>query len=109
MSTGRMGAAGMSPANAYWTPPPLFQKPMNFLRPVSNTTGYSIVLPFQDPVCTPHYYGENPVYGRREYAFNTLPEMYAVANIMPTSGGIPRINPFSFAATNKRSHSVIPI
>ena len=103
MTTKNGFAAGMSPANAYWTPPPIFQKPMNFLRPLTNTTGYSIVLPHHDPVSGPHYYGENPVYGRSELASNTLPELYSVANIMPTSGGLPRVNPFSFAAKNKRT------
>ena len=93
----------MNPSNAYWNPPPLFQEnTMSFLKPLVHTTGFTINIPYPDPVSGPHYYGENPVFGRREYGFGTLPELYAVQNILPTTAGKPRINPFSFAAKYKR-------
>ena len=93
----------MNPSNAYWAPPPFLQhKSTSFLKPLTHTTGFSLNIPFPDPVSGPHYYGENPVFGRREYGFNTLPELHPVMNIIPTTAGKARINLKSLAATYER-------
>ena len=99
----------MNPSNAYWTPRAFFLQNTRSLPPLTNTTGFLINLPWPDPVSTPSYYGENPVWGRKEYGFSTLPELYAIGNIMPTTAGIPRVNPHGFAAKANRTHSIVRI
>jgi len=91
----------MNPSNVYWTPP---QYKQTFLKPRSGNIGFLLNLPYPDPVSTPFYYGEGSenIYGKRELVYTTLPEMYAVANIMPMTAGIPRVDPRSFQATHSR-------
>ena len=55
-------------------------------------------LPFRGPVSEAMSYGEGRqnMYGVREFITTTLPELHAVGNILPTTAGIPRVDPKSF-------------
>ncbi len=92
----------MNPSNAYWAPP---QYKRTSLKPISGNLGFLFNLPYPDPVSTPFSNGEgNPnIYGKRELVFSALPEMYAIGNILPTTGGVPRLDPNGLAATHSRA------
>ena len=98
----------MNPANVYWSAPMYKQ---TSLKPISGHTGFLLNLPYPDPVSTPFNNGEgsNNIYGKRELVFTGLPEIYAVGNIVPTTGGVPRIDPKSFAATHSREYYTVRI
>ena len=87
----------MNPANAYWAPP---QYTQTSLKPVWGHLGFLVNLPYPDPVSAQATYGEGNenIYGKRELVYTELPEMYAIGNIMPTTGGYPRVDPNSFHA-----------
>ena len=59
-------------------------------------------LPYPDPVSAQATHGEGSehIYGKRELVFTELPEMYAIANVLPTTAGYPRVDPNSAAATH---------
>ena len=99
----------MNPSSVYWQPDSFFQKKTASLKPFAHNLGFLINIPYPDPVSTPWYYGENPVWGRREHAYSTLPELHTVGGIMPTTAGLPRVSPFSFAARANRTHSIIKV
>ena len=54
-------------------------------------------IPYRDPVSTGAVFGDGNqnVLGEQKLVFETMPETFAVANILPTVAGIPRINPYS--------------
>ena len=93
--------AYMNPSNAYWAPPPLKQ---TFLKPFFGT-GFLINLPYPDPVFSPSTGegAENILGKEKELVFTTLPETFAVADILPMTGGVPRVDPNSFAGTHTRA------
>ena len=97
----------MNPTNAYWAQPQFKQ---TFAKPISGNLGFLMNLPYPDPVSTGLYEGQGSenVFGKRELVYTTLPEMYTVGgNIMPFTGGIPRVDPNSFQARiNRESHTV---
>jgi len=96
----------MNPANVYWAPP---QYTQTFRKPISGNLGFLLNLPYPDPVSTSFYYGEGSenIYGKRELVYSTLPEMYAVGNVMPMTAGIPRVDTRSFAATHSREQHTV--
>jgi len=98
----------MNPANVYWSPP---QYTTTTLKPISGNIGFLLNLPYPDPVSSPFYYGEGSenIYGKREMVYSTLPEMYAVGNIMPMTAGVPRVDPNSFQATYSREKHTVRI
>ena len=89
----------MNPANVYWSAP---QYTQTNLKPVWGHLGFLMNLPYPDPVSTQATYGEGNenIYGKRELVFTELPEMHAIANVMPTTGGFPRVDPNSLQATH---------
>ena len=92
----------MNPSNAYWAPPQFKQ---SFQKPISGNLGFLMNLPYPDPVSTPSTgEGNQNILGKQEeLIFTTLPEMYAIGDILPTTGGIPRIDPNSLAGQHSRS------
>lgn len=97
----------MNPSNAYWAPPQ-FKK--SFQKPISGNQGFLINIPYPDPISTPSTgEGNENIYGKRELVFTTLPEMFAVGNVLPTTGGIPRLDPNSFAGQHSRSDYTIRV
>ena len=96
----------MNPSNVYWSPP---QYTTTSLKPISGNLGFFLNLPYPDPVSTPFYYGEGNenIYGKRELVYSAFPEIFAIANVMPMTAGIPRIDPRSFHANYSReTHTV---
>ena len=83
----------MNPTQPYWTPDPYF-KTQSSLKPIANTLGFQIPIPWPDPTTMGYYFGENPQYGRRELVYRSDPEYYARDNVIPSVGGVPRINPY---------------
>ena len=98
----------MNQSNAYWAPP---QYTQTSLKPLSGNLGFLLNLPYPDPISTPFTNGEGDenIYGKRELVFTTFPEMYAVGNILPMTGGIPRLDPTSFAATHSREKYTVRV
>ena len=91
----------MNPSNVYWSAP---QYTNTFLKPISGISGFLMNLPYPDPVSGQTYSGEGGenIYGRRELVYTTLPEIYPIGNILPTTGGIPRVDPTSLHGQHSR-------
>jgi len=91
----------MNPSNVYWAAP---QYTRTFLKPISGNPGFLMNLPYPDPVSGQMYSGEGRenIYGLRELVYTTLPEIYAIGNILPTTGGVPRVDPTSVHARHSR-------
>ena len=99
----------MQVSNAYWAPP---QYTQTSLKPISGNTGFLMNLPYPDPVSTGMYSGEGSenIYGdNRKLVFTTLPEIYPVGNILPTTGGIPRVDPNSAHGQHNRDNFTLRI
>lgn len=98
----------MNPANAYWAPP---QYTVTQEMSRSGHIGFFMNLPYPDPITQPWSYGEGNenIYGKRELVFTTLPEMYAVGNVLPMTSGIPRVDPRSFQAQHSREHYTLKV
>ena len=96
----------MNTSNLYWTPP---ATEIKSALPISGHLGFQIDIPKRDPVSTPWYYGQNALPDRREMSLSGWPELYPVDNVLPTVGGIPRIDPRSFAARVSRSRGIARI
>ena len=84
----------MQPTNPYWTPPVQFTRRKK-LKPIARDLGFQFALPWQLPVSAGYYYGENPVWGRREMVFSAQPEWFSTDHIIPSSGNIPLMNPYT--------------
>ena len=85
----------MNPVNAYWMPPKEYY-PQTFLPPLprAKNVDFWVQLKYPDPVSGPQYYGENPIYGRQETInLSTAPEVTAIDNTVPASGGVLRFDP----------------
>ena len=81
--------------SAFWKAP---STQVNFNSDVHfSHDGILYNIPFRDPVQTGFVYGEGNqnVYGLRKLVFSTEPETFAVGNVLPTTAGIPRIDPYS--------------
>ena len=65
------------------------------LKPIARDLGFQFVLPWNQPTSAGYYFGENPVWGRRQDVYSSLPEWFATDNIVPSSGGIPITNPYT--------------
>lgn len=99
----------MNPSNAYWTPPQ-YTKTSEMSK--SGHPGFFLNLPYPDPISQPWgMFGEGNqnIYGKRELVFTALPEMFAVGDVLPTTGGYPRVDPRSIAAQVSRSHHTIRV
>lgn len=83
----------MNPTQPYWTPPFKY-KITKFQKPVVNTYGFQFTLPWPQTTTAGFYYGEGAVPGRRELVYRPDPEWFATQNIVPSSGGVPQINPY---------------
>ena len=69
-----------------------FSTKQRSVRPIENTYGFDFTLPWPDLTTAGWYNGQNPVPQRQELVFRDDPEWFAVQNIVPASGGIPRYN-----------------
>ena len=81
--------------SAFWTAP---SQKLNFNSDIHfSHDGILYNLPYRDPIQTPFVYGDGNqnVLGERKLVFATQPETFAVGNILPTTNGRPRINPYS--------------
>ena len=98
----------MNPSNVYWSPP---QYKTTSLKPISGNLGFLMNLPYPDPVSAgfTHGAGNQNILGKRELVFTGLPEMYTVGGIMPTTGGLPRVNPNGLAASHNREHYTLRV
>ena len=63
--------------------------------PIAHNLGFQWALPWPLPTTAGYYFGENPQWGRREYVTSSLPEWFAVDNILPSTGKQPLINPYT--------------
>ena len=100
----------MNPSNVYWQAPKQFYE-VNFYDTIKpNNLGFLKSLPYPDPVQTPFYYGEGRNYatiGDKTLYKGTFPETYAVQNVLPSTGGIPRMNPDEWWMKYSRKSSKI--
>ena len=96
----------MNITNPYWTPPTKFTTHKH-LKPIARDLGFHFSLPWPLPVTAGYYYGEQPPLGRRELVFSSQPEWFATDNILPSSGGIPLVNPYTAEMQFKRSDYTI--
>ena len=96
----------MNSANVYWQPP---QYTVTSLKPISGNVGFLMNLPWPDPVTAGFYEGQGNenIYGKRELVFSNFPEMIMVGGVLPTTSGIPRVDPNSFAAKFSREHYTV--
>ena len=96
----------MQATNPYWTPPAQF-KTVKYLKPIARDLGFQFHLPWPLPVSAGYYYGENPVWGRKESVYSSQPEWFATDHIIPSSGGIPLMNPYTKEMTfNRQDYTV---
>jgi hypothetical protein len=84
----------MNPTQPYWTPEPWTQTTRFNKKQLANTLGFTIGLPWPEVTTAGQYFGENPVYGRRELVYRSDAEYFARQNIIPSVAGIPSINPY---------------
>lgn len=82
----------MNPTNPYWTPSFKY-KASKYLKPITNR-GFSFNIPWPDVTTAGYYYGSGAVPGVKKLVFKSDPEYFATQNIVPSSAGIPRINPY---------------
>ena len=101
----------MNSSNVYWHPPQYTVASAKPPLPGSGHLGFLMNLPYPDPVTAgfTNGVGNENIYGKRELVFSTLPEMYAVGNIMPMTSGIPRVNPQGLAATHSREQYTLRV
>ena len=92
----------------YWQAPKEY-KPHTFQKPIARSIGFQFALPWRLPVTAGFYFGENPVWGRREQSTETQPEYFATDNIIPSSGGIPMINPHTQDMKYRREDHTVKI
>jgi len=82
----------MNPTNPYWQAPQLKLKGK---MPIAHNIGFSFTLPWPDVVSPAGFYnGQGAMPGRKELVFRDDPEYFAIQGVVPSSGGIPRINPY---------------
>ena len=94
-------------SNAYWTAPTLST---SFPPVISGNSGFLTTIPYPDVFSTPTTgEGNENIYGKRELVFTTLPQTFAVANVLPMSGGYPRLNTKGLAGTFRRSKYTVQI
>ena len=93
----------MNVTSLYWAPPQVYQgvKSQNLQE---HRRGFQFDIPWRDPVTSGWNYGENPLAGRKELVYSAQPEYFAVQNIIPSVGGIPRYNPYDRAFHYSREH-----
>ena len=82
----------MNPTNPYWTPSTIKRKS---LPPITNTLGFQFTLPWPDVQTAGWYHGQGAIPGRKELVFRADPEYFPVQGIVPSTAGIPRINPYA--------------
>ena len=80
--------------NPYWTPPVEF-KTRKHLKPIARDLGFQWTLPWPQPSSAGYYFGQNPVWGRRQDVYSSLPEWFATDNIVPSTAGVPIMNPYT--------------
>ena len=92
----------MNATSPYWAPESFLSKKKS--QPLQERRrGFQIDPPHRDPVTAGWYYGENPTPDRRELVYSAQPEWFAVQNVIPSVGGIPRFNPYDRIYHHKRS------
>ena len=84
----------MNPTHPYWEPPTDFQT-RKTLKPIARDLGFQFNIPWPLPVSAGYYFGENPPPGRKELVYDSRPEWYAVDNVIPSTAGIPLMNPYT--------------
>ena len=80
--------------NPYWEPPVVF-KTRKFLKPIARDWGFQWTLPWPLPVTAGPYFGQNPQWGRRQNVYRSDGEWFATDNIIPSTAGIPLMNPYT--------------
>ena len=94
----------MNPTSPYWNQEQIFTKEIKHQPLQESRLGFQFDIPHPDPTTAGIYYGENPVAGRAELTFGTpKSEYFAVQNIIPSVGGIPRYNPYDRTFHYQRS------
>ena len=95
----------MNLTNPYWSTPAMFDTHKGLLG-YENHRGFFFKIPHPDIQTSGYYFGENPMYGRRELvmAGGERPQYYAVGGILPASGGVPKYDPRSANYNVKRSN-----
>lgn len=83
----------MNPTQPYWTPPFQYTTRTN-LKPVTNTLGFQFTIPWPETTTAGFYNGQGAIPGRKELVYRDDPEWFAVQNIIPSTAGVPRINPY---------------
>ena len=96
----------MNLSNPYWTAPSDFS-PKKSLWDFTRDRGFQWNLPWPMPVSAGWYYGEQPEMGRRQHVFRADPEWVAFGDVIPSTGGIPMVNPYSDEMKFKRSDYTI--
>ena len=98
----------MNPTSPYWTPP--FQwRPQKTLQPITNTYGFQFTLPWNMPTSAGYYFGEGAVPGRRELVYRSDPEWFATQGILPSSGNVPLVNPYTQEMNFDRAHYTVRV
>ena len=98
----------MNPTNVYWSEPRWVRKNTFLKADPSSGLGVWVTLPWPDPVSSGHYYGEGAAPDRRQLSFETQPEMFAVDNVITSSGGQPRLDPNADFMKLSREKKIIP-
>lgn len=72
----------MRATNPFYTAPDT-DYTVSYTMPLTGHLGYQIDIPYEAPMATPFYFGENPVIGRRELVTRPDPEYFAIDNVVP--------------------------
>ena len=78
----------------YWVAPAVF-RPQKSVKPIAHDLGFQWTMQWPLPVTMGSYFGSNPEWGRRQDVYRSDPEFFAVDNIIPSTAGIPLMNPYT--------------
>ena len=101
----------MNESSPYWSIPQFYEYQIKTLKPVTNTLGFMVDLPWPLPTSVGEgYRGENQAFPgtQRELNYSTQGEYFARGgNVIPSTGGIPLVNIYDPIYKFKRSdHSI---
>ena len=82
----------MNATSPYWSAP---QITTTAFKPVTHTPGFNYVLPWPSVTTAGWYYGSGATPDRRELIYRSDPEYFPRGGVVPSSGGVPSINPYN--------------
>lgn len=88
----------MNATHPFWQVPVVFVGQKDFrqtLTPIARNLGFQFRIPWPLPVTAGFYDGQNPIWGRRELTFSSDPEYFSIEGTIPSTAGVPLVNPYT--------------